>query len=63
MSSPVNGDQILTALSLPIVSLREIGLRFSLRTYTPHEASSVPSGLNLTAEIEEVCPRMVCRSW
>lgn len=40
----------------------ELGTSQTFKVHVQQEAKSVPSGLNFTADIEDVCPRIVCRS-
>ena len=61
MSSPVNGDQIFTTLSFAAKASAEANC-YKRAWNAPQDARSVPSGLNFTADIDEVCPRIVCRS-
>lgn len=67
-SCPVCGDQIFTSLSPAGFQVHEnkdlfqkllIQMSRGFRKHAQHEASSVPSGLNLTAEIDWVCPDIV----
>ena len=63
INSPVNGDHIFTRLSAAIQKGRKKNYlkrdECYQAAYEPQDASSVPSGLNLTADIDCVCPLSV----
>lgn len=54
INSPVYGDQILTTLSLPEYKTHEQRKAPHGGSVILHDARKVPSGLNFTADIEEV---------
>jgi hypothetical protein len=62
MSSPMHGDDILTTLSFPEGEKRFPQQRTeTLWLRSPQDASNVPSGLNLTEDIDCVCPLKVVK--
>ena len=58
MKSPVSVSQIFMSLSAASLRIQHRYTRHLKATAenTPEEASILPSGLNLTAEMERVCP-------
>ncbi len=75
ISSPENGDHILATLSAAAQKAKKKKSKRRVSDYScvtlhakaggdkteslPHEANKVPSGLNLTEDIDIVCPRSV----